>query len=30
MIEATVAYLNENKDSIQNKIVYFAGESEEH
>jgi DNA gyrase subunit B len=28
-IEDFVAYLNENKDSIQNKIVYFAGESEE-
>jgi DNA gyrase subunit B len=28
-IEDFVVYLNENKDSIQNKIVYFAGESEE-
>jgi DNA gyrase subunit B len=28
-IEDFVAYLNENKDSIQNKIVYFSGESDE-
>src|SRR5215216_3625028 len=28
-IEDFVAYLNENKDSIQNKIVFFAGESDE-
>jgi DNA gyrase subunit B len=28
-IEDFVAYLNENKDSIQNKVVYFAGESDE-
>jgi DNA gyrase subunit B len=28
-IEDFVTYLNENKDSIQSKIVFFAGESEE-
>ena len=28
-IEDFVAYLNENKDPIQKKIVFFAGESEE-
>jgi len=28
-IEDFVAYLNENKDAVQKKIVYFEGESEE-
>jgi DNA gyrase subunit B len=28
-IEDFVAYLNENKDAIQSKIVYFSGESDE-
>jgi DNA gyrase subunit B len=28
-IEDFVAYLNENKDSIQSKVIFFAGESDE-
>jgi len=28
-IEDFVSYLNENKDTVQRKVIYFAGESEE-